>query len=489
MLPCAHFMSLHRLILCCALVFFPSRAWPAPPTPPPPSLERVSEQAVDHLTTPLRIDLYYSPKSIPVELRQTGTDVLDILDLYAKAARGKLTWKIIDPYAEPNDDKRREVTEAASKCGVEPMQVQVMKDGKYKLSSLYLGLCLNYGSQSKSLPKITSSTGLEFLITSTIKRVTEKPPTIAFTTGHGELTPEEGLRSLRPDLVADFAITLVNPSRENIGDEVAALVVGGPRQAFDDQGRRELDRFLISGRNAIFLVDGTVLKETNKDKNGQATASILHPNDAGLDPLLAKYGFKVEHVFVADPANAAQGAVFNEGRKALVQAPTFVAVPVKKDQAVSLFDNVRGAIVFPSASPVYLAGPLVTGPGTKGILWNLAETSATSISIPGSFTLSPPFKLSKAQANGPFTLGYAFQGKVTSAYAQAPTESAKPIRLVVIGDSDFISDETTQLARFLPYYAQGAQLFWNTIQWLFEDEALMRIRTKAFRTGIAAPPI
>ena len=56
------------------------------------------------------------------------------------------------------------------------------------------------------------------------------------------------------------------------------------------------------------------------------------------------------------------------------------------------------------------------------------------------------------------------------------TESKKPVRLVVMGDSDFANDEYVQLARFLQFYQAGAQLLFNAISWTVEDEALAPLR-------------
>ena len=51
-----------------------------------------------------------------------------------------------------------------------------------------------------------------------------------------------------------------------------------------------------------------------------------------------------------------------------------------------------------------------------------------------------------------------------------PSESKKPVRLMVVGDSDFASDEYAQLGRYLPIYQEGAQMLVNAIGWAMEDE-------------------
>jgi len=57
-------------------------------------------------------------------------------------------------------------------------------------------------------------------------------------------------------------------------------------------------------------------------------------------------------------------------------------------------------------------------------------------------------------------------------------DSKKPVRLLVIGDSDFANDEFLQFARYLPFYQGGGQMLFNAIGWTLEDETLTPVRTK-----------
>jgi ABC-type uncharacterized transport system involved in gliding motility auxiliary subunit len=51
--------------------------------------------------------------------------------------------------------------------------------------------------------------------------------------------------------------------------------------------------------------------------------------------------------------------------------------------------------------------------------------------------------------------------------------------LVVIGSSDFASDDYVQLARMFPFYEAGAMMLHNAIGWTVEDEALIPLRSKS----------
>jgi ABC-type uncharacterized transport system involved in gliding motility auxiliary subunit len=63
---------------------------------------------------------------------------------------------------------------------------------------------------------------------------------------------------------------------------------------------------------------------------------------------------------------------------------------------------------------------------------------------------------------GPLSLGVAAERK----------EEGKGARLVVIGDSDFATNQWVGLQR-------NGDLFYNTINWLSEEEALISIRPKS----------
>ena len=129
------------------------------------------------------------------------------------------------------------------------------------------------------------------------------------------------------------------------------------------------------------------------------------------------------------------------------------------------------AMVFPYTSSVQLVGPLAGGKPQNGKLWLLAQSSPASWKQTGFFFFSPSARIEEGKEKGSFPLAYAYQGTLKSAYpapAHAPgmstpdaantppSESKQPVRLMVVGDSDFASDEYLQLSRYFPIYQGGA---------------------------------
>jgi ABC-type uncharacterized transport system involved in gliding motility auxiliary subunit len=459
------------------------------------TLSPASKDVVSGLPDYLTVKAYIS-KDLPSELANVSRYVRDLLDEYRTYSKGKLRFEAYDPVVDKKEEE-------ASQCHVNKLQVQVLHSQKFEVGTYYLGLCFQYNGQSEAIGEIGQAEGLEYQVSSLVKRMTQKKRKVAFTTGHGEQDLNQGFQFLKRAIEQEYNSTTVNPSTTPIPDDVDALVIGGPKQPIDEKGRKEIDAFLMKGKGAVFLVDG--MNMTSPQQGGmmpemmQGGPKIGQATDSGLGPILEKYGFKVNNDFVLDKQNV-PGPLDLGGRRMLANYPVFVGVKTEEipDKDLSVLAGVS-ALVFPYSSSVDLVGPLAGGKAAQGKLWTLAKTSPGAWKASGFFFLSPGKPIEEGKDKGSFGLAYAYQGPLRSAFAPAaapgmstpdqpgapPSESKKPVRLVMVGDSDFASDEYMQLTRFLPIYQGGAQMLFNAVSWTLEDEALTPVRTKT----ISARPI
>jgi gliding-associated putative ABC transporter substrate-binding component GldG len=449
------------------------------------TLSQPSKDIARNLKEFLTIKAFVSD-GLPPELKSLSRYVRDLLDEYRSNSKGKLRFEVVDPGAD------KKVEEEATSCGVRKLQVQKLEDTKFEVGSYYLGLCLQYEGKNEAIGEIVGAEGLEYQVSSLMKRMTQRKRKLALTNGHGEYDLSQGFQTLQNILSQEFETSSINPSSAAIPDDVDALLVGGPKQAFDDKGRKEIDAFLMKGKGVIFLVDGMVMNQPQGNPMQQmpgGAPKVGQANDSGLGDLLKGYGFSIGQDFVLDRQNA-PGPVEMGGRRMLANAPMFVGVemPKIKDKDFSLLAGIN-AIIFPYASSVELVGPLAGGKPAQGRLWRLAQSSKASWKASGFFFFSPGAQIEESKDKGPFALGYAYEGPLKSAFASgaapgmsapgaAPTESKKRVRLVVIGDSDFASDEYFPLNRYLPIYGNGAQFLLNALGWTLEDEALTPVRAK-----------
>src|SRR4029453_1382555 len=123
-------------------------------------------------------------------------------------------------------------------------------------------------------------------------------------TGHGESDTNQGFQAIKQALEQEFELSTVNPSSAEIGKDIDALVVGGPKQAFDEKGQKEIDKFLMEGKGVIFLVDGMAMQAPQQQGMQQMNIKMAQGNDTGLGKLLEAYGFKVNQELILDPQTA-----------------------------------------------------------------------------------------------------------------------------------------------------------------------------------------
>jgi gliding-associated putative ABC transporter substrate-binding component GldG len=460
------------------------------------TLSQGSKDVVKNLPDYLTVKAYIS-KDLPPELANISRYVRDLLDDYRTYSKGKLRFEALDP----GSDKK--IEEEANACKVQRMQIQVMRQQKFEVGGYFLGLCFQYQGKDEAIPQVGQTDGLEYQISSLIKRMTQKKHKVAFTTGHGESDLNQGYTFLKQAIEQEFEATDINPSTTSIPGDVDALVVGGPKQAFDDKGRHEIDAFLMKGKGAIFLVDGMVMSTPGghgMPPQMAAQPKVGQANESGLGELLEKYGFKIEQDFVLDGRQNVPGPIEVGGQRRIANLPMYVGVKTQEadDKGMTVMEGVP-AMVFPYTSSVQLVGPLAGGKPQNGKLWLLAQSSPASWKQTGFFFFSPSTRIEEGKEKGSFPLAYAYQGTLKSAYAPAnapgmstpdaantpPSESKQAVRLLVVGDSDFASDEYLQLSRYFPIYEGGARVLLNAISWMLEDAALTPVRTKT----VAVRPI
>jgi ABC-type uncharacterized transport system involved in gliding motility auxiliary subunit len=449
------------------------------------TLSQPSRDLVKRLPDFLTVKAFIS-SDLPPEIKTLSRYVRDMIDEYRTSSNGNFRWEAI-----PDTDKN--IDQEASSCKVDKIQIQVLRGSKFEMGAYYLGLCFLYGDKMESIPQIGRAEGLEFEISSLIKKLTVKKKKIAFTTGHGESETNQGFRALKQVLEQEYDLTTVNPSSAEIAADVDALVIGGPKQAIDDKGQREIDKYLMTGRGAVILDDGMAVSSPNQQQMGaMAQIKMVQSNQTGVDKMLEAYGFKIGNDVIVDNEAAMPGLIdMGGGRRGLTQLPIWVGVQIAKNPGLSVLDGIRG-VVFPLASTVELVGPLAGGNLPAGAkLWKLASSTPSSFRHASFFIINQATKLEESKEHGPFAFGYAYQGTLKSAFVPAPAagmsavdkqplgESQKPVRLVVIGDSDFANDDYVQLARAFPVYEAGAFLLHNAIGWTVEDEALIPLRSKS----------
>ncbi|MBI5479058.1 MAG: GldG family protein, partial [Deltaproteobacteria bacterium] len=299
------------------------------------TLSDASRQLVRNLPDRMQVTAYITdPKDLPAparHLERVGRYVRELLDEYAKASGGKLVWEAVDPGAAKDEKKRKEMEEEAQRAKVSKLTLRALSKEKLQLQSAYLGISLRYGENVEALPQVMTDEGLEYQVSSLIKKLAFKKKKVAFTKGHGEPDFQRGVAVLKEALSRDYEVTQFELNgTAAVPDDIDALVVYGPRQKFDEKSQFVLDQWLMKGRPAALFIDGMVMEQPRGQMPpGMSMPKMAQKNDVGLGDLLAAYGFKINDDLVFDRQNY-YGPVMYQGRMALANFPTFPLVGPKE---------------------------------------------------------------------------------------------------------------------------------------------------------------
>ena len=454
------------------------------------TLSDATVATLEELKDPITVRAYFS-KDLPPPLSSHARYVRDLLEEYYAYAGGNLRYEFIDPLSEETEaDKEKKkdvkhdifgravreqtsVEQDLSAMGITPVQVRVNEDDKLEVKRAYLGIAINYGDKREVIPVVQETGGLEYDLTTLIRKLTrERTPKIAILQGHEgpdlqkDLGQAYGLMSQLYD-VTPLDLT----SSAKIPEDVDAVLVVGPKTPFSEEEQKEIDRFIVNGGAAAFLLDAI-----------KPNLQTLETEDAnsGLSNLLASYGATPARGLVLDAQCATINISQQKGFMRIMQPVSYPFIPQPRslDPYHPLTRGLSQA-VFPFMSPIK-----VTVPESSNI-----EVEALVRSSDRSWVESPPYDLNPLRrwtedevgTQAPHDLVVTLTGALPSHFdAGAPpaTDDRAPKgRVLVAGGATFIQDQ---------FLSMGNQaLLLNLIDWLVLDDAMLAVRSR----GLEAAPL
>lgn len=437
------------------------------------SLAEGSERLAESLDDRLEVTAYFT-ENLPPPFNATERQVRDLLAEYAAASNGQ----IIVRFVNPNDEAKQE---AARADGVQPVAHQKIEEDQVAVVEGYRGMVLRYLDESRTIPVIQDTTGLEYMITSAIKELVGERKPIGIVGGHGGPTLEQGLTSLKSVLKL-YDVREVDTSKD-IDPGLAALLVIGPQQPFSDDELRRIDRYVMRG-GSLGVFGGAVAV----DLAGQAGPSARGVNSR-LDGLLGAWGVRLSSKLVADAQCSRAPMAGPLGLQVLVPYPPIPVLQLDEEQ-------LEHPVMFRLASPMLpFVAPLELGNAAPDVrLSVLGRSSQDSWTMSGeTISLQPrnPREWQMSSDAGPFDLMVAIEGKLPSAYAApineddpnaipTPPIAEREVRVLVVGTSSFLEDS------FMPPRPPQGEvqmnaalaLALNAIDWLAADSDLIAIRAK-----------
>lgn len=414
----------------------------------------------------------YFSRELPAQYAPNRQYLSSLLREYRNYSRGKVRFQFVDV------DSSEEAKSEAYREGVIPVRFNVISREKFEIRDSLMGLVLRYEDKKEVIPVLQDTRGLEYDLTSRIRKLTAlAKPSLAFATDGGATGPEALPRDLRESLEHLYELGSLNLKELKGGaTQYAALLVLGPQSALEEAALYGLDQFLMSGRPVVVLAD------THRVDLQTFFAASLN---TALDPLLNHYGLGLRRNITLDPQCQKMSVAQQQGWISItniIDYPPFVLATDLSDTHPVTRD--LDSLTLPFASPLE-----VSTRTTSAKVEVLARSSKSSWHArQGGFSLNPfqRFEPQGEDPKGPFALAAVVSGSFKSYFPEPPkgasgvhrTSTQGTGRLAVVGTSRFLTPD-------IPPNDPSRTFLLNLADWAAQSPDLISIRSK----GSAGRPL
>lgn len=300
---------------------------------------------------------FFASSDLPTRLIPLKNDVIDLLNEYQKENKSKLTIKVLDP------KKDQSALTEAQNAGLPQLQFSQLEQDKYAVTSSYFGITLSYGDKKDILPQVTDIESLEYNLTASIYKLTNKELVKIGLLGKTEsFDPNsDDLATFKTVMKQQFDISFldkeIDPSYKTV------LVFDDNKKEYTNEEINAIKKYIDNGGKVIFFVDGVWVEDN---------LSAI-PANHNLFSLLSNYGITLNTNLVLS-ANA-ELVNFGNGQVSFLSPYPFWVKTNAFNTKTSYFSNIQ-QLTFPWVSSVTGGDPLIK---TTNKSWEQKESSSSAI--------------------------------------------------------------------------------------------------------------
>lgn len=475
------------------------------------TLSKASVNLMKSLDDKLIVKAYFT-KNLPGRYATLERQVRDLLEEYAQHSNGNMHVEFIDPAGDEEEEK------VAQSLGISKMPNPDIEKDQATVKEGYRGISFSFGDKREVVRAVETPVGLEYDITSILKKFLGTKNTIAFSSGNGEpeIEPKQDPRqnpmqaqgskgaflTIRRNLdVYNYRQYDAKKEKDGLPDEVNGLVIAGPTKKLTDLELYNIDQFLMKGGSLAVFIDGVTVSTVQGQYPGMPPSFNAAANDTNLKELLKHYGAEVGDSLIMD----AQSSNYFAKCPPL---PIAIPRPYPAWPVITAFGEDHpvtfglGALAMPYASKVKLTEEAKSNAAVKaaeiaftsGNAWQVSaggDVDPCSIKVPQSLESSVPTAVA---LSGSFT-SY-FKGKELPKKDDAKDgakvegfleQSKSPGRIIVIGSSGLPADNNLQLLSRIDrrQVAFNFVFVQNVLDWMTNDDDLIAVRMK----NVDDPPV
>ena len=372
------------------------------------SLSPSSKAVVSKIDDLLTAKVYYS-ENLPGEYGNSRRYLQDILEEYAAYSGGNFRFE----FYEPANDAQLE--EDAQKYGIQPVQLQVIENDRQEIKRVHMGMVLLYEDRREVLPVIQSTAGLEYTITTKIKKMVDDSRQVV---GIAEFPDSPAkFQNLRSILAEGYEVRSVN-LEENVPTDVDLLIMGGITDSVTGPELVSLMSYIWRG-GSFLLAQNSVQVDLQTQRGSLIQSNIFE--------ILKPFGLTLEKNLVLDKVSGYVQVLERRGPFQIPSAHPYPFFPVIRNfsdhLAVEGLEEI--SLIFTSE---------ISYEPDKQNIQPLFYTSNQSFEVSQFINLSPLKNPVFESLNQP--------AKVVGVFATAQPDSANPAtaQMMLIADNDFLSD-------------------------------------------------
>jgi len=455
-----------------------------------------TDHIVQGLKEPVNLYLFFSEKTatpIP-QIRNHGIRVRELLEELVSRSNGKLTLKVIDPQPFSEEEDR------AQELGVQSVPLGATGD------KLYLGLAATNSTDGKEAIAFLdpqSEEQLEYDVAKLIHKLSNaKKPVVGFLSSlpmQGDFDmqtgrPREGW-VVYSQIEQLYTVQALEPTLTSIGNDVDVLVLVHPK-ALPPAALYAIDQFALRGGHILAFVDPNSQADQSGADPNNPMAAMTADKSSHLEPLLTAWGvdFKSDQVVADLERGLTVSMREGEPPSQHIAILGFDNASMAKDVITARLDSINMATAG-SLKPIAAA----KDSESKLKFEPLIRTSAQAGLIPSQrfAMMSDPASLRDGfKPSGELVVAARISGEGVSAFPNGAPEgvaaatdalkkSSKAMNIVVIADTDLLSDFMwVQQRNFFGQtiaqpFANNGELAWNALDNLSGSADLISIRGRA----------
>ena len=416
---------------------------------------------IGSIPEPIRLKLYFSKtlaKQVPT-IDRYGRRVREMLEEFVNASNGRLRLEVVDP--EPFTDAEDDAVRAG-------LQALPLTNGE----GLYFGLVgTNTTDEREVVPVFTQEKEqfLEYDLTRLIYNLTDpKKPVVGLITGHqmhADVTPlmRFGGQGPKPWAIVDgiregFDLRTIDQSQPSIPDDVDMLLIVHP-VPMSEQQLYAIDQFVMRGGHAAIFLDPHSEVAAAGNQPGRPQRGPQTPATSELERLLNAWGVSmVPDKVLGDFASAQQVNAGSPGNPKVMRYLPWLELGADNYNGDDIVTSELGPIVVASAgsleptanatttltplisssdeSMLFEADEVRSGPNPQGLIEAFKADGKRHI-VAGRISGTAH----SAFPDGPPKAGTADDAAATNEPAPHLAQSAGPVNLIVVADSDMLFDQ------------------------------------------------